>query len=113
MNEGIRVAQVGDIDDGEGLKIDRTVTGTLDDIAVFFDAGEYFALNDTCSHAQASLSEGWVEDGIVECPLHNGKFCLKTGAVESMPPVEPVLSHHVEVDGDDIRVIPNPESLAP
>jgi 3-phenylpropionate/trans-cinnamate dioxygenase ferredoxin subunit len=113
MAERIRVAQVGDIEDGEAIKVDADVLGTVDDVAVFFDGGEYFALNDTCSHEKASLSDGWIEGGVVECPLHAGKFCLRNGAVESMPATVPVASHVVEIEGDDILVTPNPEMLAP
>lgn len=110
--EGIVVAKTDDIEEGEGIKIDRSVTGTVDDIAVFNDEGEFFALDDTCSHETASLADGWVEDGVVECPLHAGKFCLKNGAVQSMPATVDVAAHKVVVDGDDVRVVPNPERLA-
>lgn len=112
MSEGIVVAQVGDIEEGEGIQIDAGVLGTVDNVAVFNDDGEYFALDDTCSHETASLAEGWVEDGCVECPLHAAKFCLGNGAVQSMPATVDVFPHQVIVDGDDIRVIPNPERLA-
>jgi 3-phenylpropionate/trans-cinnamate dioxygenase ferredoxin subunit len=110
-DEGIVVAQVEDVADGEAIKIDSSVTGTLDDIAVFNDNGQFYALDDTCTHEKASLSEGWIEDGVIECPLHAGKFCLKDGSVLSMPATESVACHRVVVDGSDIRVIPNPDRL--
>lgn len=112
MTDGISVARVGDIPDGEAIKVAASVLGTDDDVAVFFDGGEYFALDDTCSHAQASLSEGWIEDGVVECPLHSGSFCLRTGAVESMPASVPMRTHRVDVEGDEIVVTPSTESRA-
>ena len=59
-------------------------------LAVFFTEGEYFVTDDTCSHGAASLSEGAVEAGQVECPWHSGKFCLRTGAAECFPAVEPI-----------------------
>ncbi|TPG22165.1 non-heme iron oxygenase ferredoxin subunit [Variovorax guangxiensis] len=62
----------------------------LPPLAVFFDDGEYFVTDDTCSHGEASLSEGMVEGGKVECPWHSGKFCLRTGAAESFPAETPV-----------------------
>jgi 3-phenylpropionate/trans-cinnamate dioxygenase ferredoxin component len=111
-DEGIVVAKVGDIPDGEGIRIDASVTGTLDDIAVFNDGEEYFALDDTCSHEKASLSEGWIDNGVVECPLHAGKFCLKDGSVLSMPATEDVACHRVIVDNGDIRIIPTKARLA-
>ena len=112
MSGGIVVAQVGDIEEGEGIQIAAAVLGTVDNVAVFNDDGEYFALDDTCTHETASLAEGWVEDGCVECPLHAAKFCLGNGEVQSMPATVDAYTHEVVVDGDDIRVIPNPERLA-
>jgi len=113
MTEGIAVARLGDVPDGEAVKIAASVTGTVDDIALFNDGGEHFALDDTCSHEKASLSEGWLEDGVVECPLHAGKFCVRDGSVLSMPATVPVACHRVVIDGDVIRVVPDPDRLAP
>ena len=48
-------------------------------IAVFNVDGEFYAIDDTCSHAEASLSEGEVFDCIVECPLHGAEFNLTPG----------------------------------
>lgn len=112
MAEGIVVAHVGDIADGEAIKVDASVTGTVDDVAVFYDGGEYFALDDTCSHEEASLSQGWVEDGVVECPLHAGSFCLRDGAVLSLPATKGVACHRVVVEGEEIRVVPAADRLA-
>lgn len=111
MSTGIVVAQIGDIPEGEGIKIDAAVLGTVDDVAVFNDGDEYFALDDTCSHETASLSEGWVEDGCVECPLHAAKFCLGDGAVQSMPATVDAVTHKVVISGSEIRVVPNPSRL--
>jgi len=113
MSEGILVAQIDDVPDGEGIKIDASVTGTVDDIAIFNDGGEFFALDDTCSHEEASLSEGWIDNGVIECPLHAGKFCLRDGTVQSMPATEDVACHRIIVDGADLRLVPNPDRLAP
>ncbi|GAA3590455.1 non-heme iron oxygenase ferredoxin subunit [Klugiella xanthotipulae] len=106
MTTGIKIAEVGDVDDGEGIRIDKAATGTEDDIALFSAAGRYYALNDTCTHEKASLADGWVEDGAVECPLHVGKFCLRTGEVLSMPANESTVAHRVEVQGEDIILYP-------
>lgn len=102
----IKVGAVGDIEDGEALVVDAEQTGTGEPIAVFHDDGEYFALNDRCSHGEASLADGWIEGGQVECPLHSGKFCLRTGAVLSMPATEDVAAHKVAVENDEIWLYP-------
>jgi 3-phenylpropionate/trans-cinnamate dioxygenase ferredoxin subunit len=70
-------------------------------IAVFrIDSGEVFAIDDTCTHQDASLAEGWLEDDGVECPLHASRFNLRTGAVESPPAKLPVRTHEVVIDAD-------------
>ncbi len=107
MSEGIRVAALDEIPEGEGIAIDRTVAGTGDDIALLRDDdGSVWALNDTCTHAEASLAEGWVEGGFVECPLHASRFCLKTGAVQGMPATEDAVAHRVEIRGNDVYLFP-------
>lgn len=103
---GIPVGSVGDIDDGEALIVRADVTGTGEDIAVFFEGDDYFALNDRCTHGNASLADGWIEDGQVECPLHSGKFCLRTGEVLSMPATEDAPAHRVEVRDGEIVLFP-------
>lgn len=111
MSAGIVVARVGDIPEGEGIQIEASVLGTVDSVAVFNDGETYYALDDTCTHETASLAEGWVEDGCIECPLHAAKFCLNDGAVQSMPATVDVFPHDVVVEGDEIIVVPNPLRL--
>ncbi len=55
------------------------------DIAIFNVEGEYFAIDDMCSHAEASLAEGEVFDCKIECPLHGAEFDLKTGEAVTLP----------------------------
>ena len=103
----IKVADLDDIPEGEGIAVPRDVTGTDDDIALLRDEdGGVFALNNTCTHEIASLAEGWVEDGRVECPLHASKFCLKTGAVEGMPATRDTVAHKVEVRDGGVWLYP-------
>lgn len=108
MSQGIRVAALADISEGEGIAIDKAITGTIDDIALLRDDdGSVWALDDTCSHADASLAEGWVEGGYVECPLHSSRFCLKTGAVDGLPATKSACPHRVEVRDGEIYLFPN------
>jgi 3-phenylpropionate/trans-cinnamate dioxygenase ferredoxin subunit len=104
--EGIRVCGLGDIPAGEALRVERERTGTTDAIAVFNDEGTYYALDDTCSHEEASLADGWIEDGQVECPLHSGRFCLKTGEVLSMPATKDARGHRVSIADGGVWVFP-------
>jgi 3-phenylpropionate/trans-cinnamate dioxygenase ferredoxin subunit len=107
MSTGIRIASVDDIPAGEGIAIERSVAGTEDDIAILRDDdGCFYALDDTCTHEEASLADGWVENGQVECPLHAGKFCLKTGEVLSMPATRSTRTHRIEVRDGEVWLHP-------
>lgn len=89
------------LQDGEAIKVD----GPGDAVAVFRSNGEVFALADRCSHGNASMSEGYVEDdGTVECPLHAARFCLKTGAALCQPATEPLRTFPVAVVDGNIDV---------
>ena len=103
MPDGIVIAHVGDIDEGWAIKVDASILGTVDDVAVFNDQGRYYALDDSCSHMSGSLSDGYIQDGAVECPTHARRFCLRDGSVVAEPPTEPVAPHRVVVDGGDIE----------
>ncbi|WP_408899885.1 non-heme iron oxygenase ferredoxin subunit (plasmid) [Nocardioides sp. R1-1] len=108
MTDGIRVAALDDVAEGEGLAISKDVTGTEDNIAILRDEdGGVWALNDTCTHETASLADGWVENGHVECPLHASRFCLKNGAVEGLPATKDTVAHRVEVRDGDVYLYPN------
>jgi 3-phenylpropionate/trans-cinnamate dioxygenase ferredoxin subunit len=105
---GINVARASEIAEGEGISISKDVTGTEDNIAILHDTdGTFWALNDTCTHADAPLSEGWVEEGCVECPVHSSKFNLRTGKVLGLPATENAVCHRLEVRGEDIWLFPN------
>ncbi|WP_460773346.1 non-heme iron oxygenase ferredoxin subunit [Microbacterium sp. GXF7504] len=112
MGNSYTVGKVGDIDEDEAFVVPRDTVGTQDDIAVVFSAGRYFAIDDTCTHERASLAEGWIEDGCVECPLHSAQFRLSDGAALCLPAPRGVAVHTIEVVGDDLVLTPNPERLA-
>jgi len=73
-------------------------------ICVARSGGEVYAINDICSHADVSLSEGDVEDGTVECWLHGSCFDLRTGAPTGLPATKPVATYPVTVEGDDVLI---------
>lgn len=95
-----------DLQPGDSLRLD-----TSPPIAVFHtDEGELFAIDDTCTHQDASLADGWVEDCQVECPLHASRFSLLTGQVDAPPAKLPVRVHRVEVVDGDIHVAESTDS---
>jgi nitrite reductase/ring-hydroxylating ferredoxin subunit len=67
--------------DAEQVQEDFPFSGSVEgkEIGVYLIDGEYYALEDVCPHAYALLSQGFVEDGKVECPLHEAVFDVKTG----------------------------------
>ncbi len=73
-------------------------------IAVFRVGDEFFATDNTCTHAKFSLSEGYVEGATVECALHNARFCLRTGKVLSPPATIPLRTYPVRVEGGEVFV---------
>lgn len=57
---------------------------------------EVFAIGDTCTHSDASLSEGEITDGAIECWLHGAHFDLRTGAAITPPAVTAVKTYRVK-----------------
>ena len=93
------VCRVGELAEGEGKTV--TLGGRL--IAVFHSAGQYQAIDDTCPHMGASLSGGYVEDGIVTCPWHAWRFRLCDGVWADNPRIK-IGSYPVRVEGDAVQV---------
>ena len=67
-------------------------------------ADEVFAVADTCTHSDASLSEGDVTGFKIECWLHGAEFVLRTGEALTPPAVAPIKVYPVIVDGDSVTV---------
>ena len=65
---------------------------------------EVFAISDTCSHSEASLSEGDILGFKIECWLHGAEFDVRTGKALTPPAVAPVKSYPVTIDGDSVTV---------
>ncbi|RIY42478.1 non-heme iron oxygenase ferredoxin subunit [Neopusillimonas maritima] len=96
----IKIATVGQIEEDESLGVE--LEGKQ--LAVHHTEGEYFVTNNICTHQFALLSDGFIEDGCVECPLHQAMFDLRTGEPKSAPATEPVKVYEVKVEGDEILV---------
>jgi len=74
------------------------------EIALFRLDDGYFATSNICTHQFAFLSEGYVDKGCVECPLHQAFFDIRTGAVVEGPPEAPLKTFPVKVEGTDILI---------
>jgi nitrite reductase/ring-hydroxylating ferredoxin subunit len=73
-------------------------------LAVFNIDGNFYVTDDECTHASASLADGMLEDGIIECSLHFGAFDVKTGAVKAPPCAMALRTYKVLLQGDDVFV---------
>jgi len=88
------------VEPGNALKVE---TGDLT-LAVFNVDGEYYVTDDLCTHGPGSLSEGYIEDDVVECNFHNGQFDIKTGEVVSPPCMIPVKTYPTTVEGGAVFI---------
>lgn len=96
----IRVCPLVALPRGEALRVD-----VQPPIAVFHtEDGEVYAVDDTCTHQDASLAEGWLEGCEIECPLHASKFDLRTGEVDAPPAKRRIRTHAVRIEDDHIVV---------
>ncbi len=91
----------------DAIDVDACLGVSVDGVAVVLvrdAAGDLFALHDLCTHGAARLSDGYVENGGIECPLHQGIFDLKTGAPLAGPVVEGVRTYKVRCIAGRIQV---------
>ncbi|MGP4017614.1 bifunctional 3-phenylpropionate/cinnamic acid dioxygenase ferredoxin subunit [Saccharopolyspora sp. 5N708] len=95
----VAVCRVEELTPGESVRFFADVP-----IAVFNADGEFYAVDDTCTHQDAALSDGFLEGCFVECPLHAASFDLRTGIPASLPARRPVRTHPVTIEGGVVHV---------
>jgi nitrite reductase/ring-hydroxylating ferredoxin subunit len=97
----VRVAAKSDVAEGQVLAVrlgDR-------EVAVYhLPGGEFRATDNICTHEYAQLSDGWLEDGCIECPLHAARFDVRTGKALCAPADVDLAVFEVKVEGDDLLV---------
>ncbi len=108
MTGYVRLCAADDVAEGTARRVE--VHGCP--IAVVRSGGQVYAVGDTCTHGQVSLSEGEVEGATLECWLHGSAFDLATGRPLSLPATVPVPTYPVRVEGDAI-LAQVPESQIP
>ncbi len=97
----VRVAAVSEVAEGQvlGVRIGDQ------EVAVYhLPGGEYRATSNICTHEYAQLSDGWLEDGCIECPLHAARFDIRTGKALCAPAEENLAVYEVKREGDDLLV---------
>jgi biphenyl 2,3-dioxygenase ferredoxin subunit len=100
MSQRIDLCSAADVAPGNALKVE---TGNLV-LAVFNVDGEYFVMDDLCTHGPGSLSEGYIDGDVVECNFHNGQFNIKTGEVVAPPCMVPMKTYKAVVENGRVII---------
>jgi len=101
MAEWVRAAAKTDVEEGKVLGV--KLKGK--EIAIYhLPGGEFCATENICTHEYALLSEGWLENGCIECPLHAAQFDCRTGKALSTPADEDLKVFKVKAEGEDLMV---------
>ena len=64
----------------------------------------FFAVDDTCTHDDGPLAQGWLDGNAIECPRHGARFDVTTGKVLCLPAAVPIRSYPVQVEGEAVKV---------
>jgi nitrite reductase/ring-hydroxylating ferredoxin subunit len=88
----LRACSVEDVAPGEAIALPLTPP-----LAVFNIGGEFFATDDTCTHEESSLADGYIDCDVVECAFHFARFCIRDGTALSLPATEPLQTYETHV----------------
>ena len=100
LTNRLEAAKVGELAEGEMKSLDfgdRTVV-------LLNVAGDLYAIDGECTHQGCALSEGFLEEDVLECSCHGSMFNVKTGEVVQGPAEDPVPGYSVEIDGATVYV---------
>ena len=100
MPQFVKVAVTEEIPPGEKQIVE--VDGTM--VVVVNLDGEFFAVEDVCTHDGGPLGEGRLVGCELICPRHGARFDVRTGAATRMPAIEPVSTYEVRVQDADVLV---------
>jgi nitrite reductase/ring-hydroxylating ferredoxin subunit len=106
----IILCKANELDSGAARQIE--VAAVPDPLALFNVDGELYLTDDTCTHGMAPLSLGFVENGLVYCPLHGGAFELATGRATVLPCTVAIKSYRVWREGEDVVTDLSPRPTA-
>jgi 3-phenylpropionate/trans-cinnamate dioxygenase ferredoxin subunit len=100
MSQFVRVAQVTEIPDPGKLVVE------IDDrlVVVFRVGGQFYCLDDVCTHDGGPLGEGRLEDHTIACPRHGAKFDIRDGRALTMPATKPTAAHEVKIENGEVLI---------
>lgn len=95
----VPVRPLADLAPGDAVRLEPETVGDPrgPGVAVFRTDDGLYAIDDSCTHQDAALSDGWLDGCFVECPLHAALFDLRTGEPDGPPADGPVRTHPVVV----------------
>lgn len=94
-------AKAGDIPEGEFRAVQVRDKRLL---ICHVQGGGFHAVDDTCTHDDGPLADGWLEGDAIECPRHGARFDVKTGKVLCLPAAVPINAYPVRVAGGEVQV---------
>ena len=98
----IELCSTSDVAVGTALKVELEKEGLT--LAVFNVDGEFYVLDDMCTHGPGSLSEGYIDGDVVECNFHNGQFNIRTGEVVLPPCMVPMKTYPVTIENGKVVI---------
>ena len=100
MEEFVRVAHISELKPGQG----KAVKVNNKDIALFNVKGQYYAVDDYCTHKGAPLSQGMLGDKTVTCEWHGATFDLCNGAALTAPATVGITAYEVRLSGEFVEI---------
>lgn len=100
MSDWISVARIEELLPGQWRAVDADGTR----IVVFNRGGEYYAIEDVCTHDGGQLTGGQVEGDEIVCPRHGARFCIRTGEALTPPAYEPTCKFPVRLEEGQVQV---------
>jgi 3-phenylpropionate/trans-cinnamate dioxygenase ferredoxin component len=98
--EYISIAEVNDLPNGERLFVEIDEKS----IVVFNIAGQYFAIDDVCSHDDGPLGDGALEGFEISCPRHGARFDVRTGQVLALPAIVDISAYPIRIVDGAIQI---------
>ena len=103
MTDWIDICAENALSDGENIIVD--VDGT--DVAVFKLDGNFYAIEDVCSHDGAEIASGLLDGDEIICPRHGARFCVKTGEVKCAPAYENIDTFPIQIENGRVQLKDN------
>ena len=100
MADFVKVADVSEIPEGEKIYVELAERF----VVLIHAGGDFYCIDDVCTHDGGPLGEGELSGFEIACPRHGAKFDIRSGKALTMPATEPTTVHEVKVEGNDIFV---------